>query len=316
MPETEKSTPTATETVVLLETVEKPPPSYEQVQREDAAQPPLPSAESAAREMFTSCATYCRILLVFLILFSIGLLIAYGILPRTPDWMLRVGATLLCVGYLVYISDVLCCGSNFKYLSNIALVKDIASHVDSVRSSAPAVIWYMECYHTETHTRWVTEGSGDDQRERQETYTEKVVTWRGSQHFEYMRWTDVTAPQQLQHMKKSQHLRIHFAKLFELADAATQCAFDRQRDCFVDANRCRDVSYDLTEELVIPGFESNILACKTPERPFFLRLRWYLLAVLFLLELPFSFMMKKQSGLIEYVYCKRLTCDVIEVHIH
>ncbi|XP_055342419.1 transmembrane protein 151 homolog [Paramacrobiotus metropolitanus] len=291
-----------------------PPPSYEEVMQsikasQQAATFPEAgaSSHSACSEMFSAGSTYARMFLLLAIVAGIVLLVIGGVASVT--WGLVAGGVLFGLGYFIYLLDVFCWGSNYKFLSNPNEAANIHYHVDAVRAAPPAIVWIMECYHMETRTRTVEEGSGDDRRTRTETYEEKCVTWRGHQAFEYTHWADVSAPHQLERLQAADHTRVRFRKHYELADEATISAYAMQKQYFVDANKYRDCSYDLSEAFMVPGFVPAVLASQPGrERPFFLRLSWYLLAVVVLLELPFSFMIKKHSALMEYVYVKRLTC--------
>ncbi|XP_055340699.1 transmembrane protein 151B-like isoform X2 [Paramacrobiotus metropolitanus] len=173
-------------------------------------------------------------------------------------------------------------------------------------SDQAEIAWHMECYHHETRTRTVTTGSGSNRHTRTETYTVKVTTWRGDKSFEYASCEEVSSPQQLDNIEAFKQTRIKFSKQFVMTDSATRAAFEGQRDEFVAANRYRDREYSLTESFEIAGFEKALMASTTEEKPFFLQCHWYVLAVLLLLELPFSLMIKMQSRRMDYAYVKKL----------
>ncbi|XP_055342421.1 transmembrane protein 151 homolog [Paramacrobiotus metropolitanus] len=260
----------------------------------------------ACHEMFRKFITYWRLFVILCILTGIILLALWKSVLYAATWAVVTGSILLGAFYIAYILETFCCNSNTKFLNNSVMVSDIHQYVESVRGGAPAVVWHMECYHYETRTRLVSSGSGRSRTTRVETYTVKVTSWTGDQAFEFSNWADISDPRQLDTIGAFQQTRIKFDKQFVLSDNQTLASFEAQRDYFVAANRLRDTHYDLSESFEIAGFQPAVLASTTSEKPFFLTLHWYVLAVLFLLELPFSFMIKMQSARMQYVYVKKL----------
>ncbi|XP_055353224.1 transmembrane protein 151B-like [Paramacrobiotus metropolitanus] len=248
----------------------------------------------------------CRMVVQCGIIMGIVFLVLAGTTLTHETWPLWAGGVLLGVFYLWYFIDTCCYNSNMKFLSNVLSLAELDQHVQSVRSAKAEIAWHMECYHHETRTRTVTTGSGSNRHTRTETYTVKVTTWRGDKPFEYASCEEVSSPQQLDNIEAFKQTRIKFSKQFVMADSATRAAFEGQRDEFVAANRHRDRQYSLTESFEIAGFEKALMASTTEEKPFFLQCHWYVLAVLLLLELPFSLMIKMQSRRMDYAYVKKL----------
>jgi hypothetical protein len=262
------------------------------------------STNDACQELWHSPATYRYLVAVFLVVG--GIIMAALQWPRHSDLILKIsGGCIAGVTYIIYMIRIFFYSDNFKYLIHANMIFNIEEHMSLVKQSSPCVTWTMTCYHNERRTRRVSRTVNGRRHYHTETYYVKVATWVGSQTFLFNQWWDCSAPG-LAGSNECQHTRIKFHKNYIFADANTAGAFDYQKEAFVQMNRCRDVLFDFNEQMDIPGFIPTALASTTNERPFFLSAAWYATAAVLLLELPFSFFMKKISSKKDFTYIKVL----------
>ncbi|GAU87944.1 LOW QUALITY PROTEIN: hypothetical protein RvY_00724 [Ramazzottius varieornatus] len=88
-----------------------------------------------------------------------------------------------------------------------------------------------------------------------------------------------------------------------------ETAFINQKHQFIEANRWRDMYYNIYEHFNVAGFERKVLASiDCSDRPLILKKCWYTLAVFFLMELPFSYMLKKEAPKRQFVIVKTIQC--------
>ena len=165
----------------------------------------------------------------------------------------------------------------------------------------------MTCYHYETRHRQVSYTSNGRTCYRTEHYQVRCNTWGGSQPFIFSSSWDASPPD-MSGLGDYTQTRIKFYKTFSFEDPNSEACFTAQRDEFVVTNRFRDVYYFFSEEFTVPGFQSAVLASTTAERPFYLQKKFYFLAVLFLMELPFSFCLKKGCPVSKFIYKKIIRC--------
>ena len=128
----------------------------------------------------------------------------------------------------------------------------------------------------------------------------------GQQPFAYAAAWDKSP--KLDGVNKYQQMRIKFGKSYLFADVDSEANFKRQRDLFEAANCHRDTHYELSESFNIEGFVDATIASSQADPPAYLDTGLYVLLVLFLLELPFSFWMKKNCPKVEYTYVKTFRC--------
>ncbi|XP_055350148.1 uncharacterized protein LOC129596804 [Paramacrobiotus metropolitanus] len=286
------------------------PPLYEDLF--GPGQPPafVPSEGRDWEDPEVACDEFCNAVNCCRMIVQCGIImgIVFLVLARNTitdvTWPLWTGWILLGVFGLWYIIDTCCYNSNMKFLSNVLSIAELEQHVQSIRSAKAEIAWHMECFHHERRTRTVTTGTGRNRHTRIQSYTVKVTTWSGDASFEYAHCEEVSSPQQLDAIEAFKQTRIKFSKQFVLADSAARTAFEGQRDGFVAINRLRDKEYSLTESFEIAGFEPALMASTTEDKPFFLQMHCYILAVFLLLELPFSLMIKMQSRRMDYAYSR------------
>ncbi|XP_055348647.1 transmembrane protein 151 homolog isoform X1 [Paramacrobiotus metropolitanus] len=298
--------------------VELPPPSYDNVVNcrisfssdeivEEKVMKEWQDLGRPLRRIFCRCRTVWRALVLLCVIGGIVLLIlSASVFSGTAPWGIVLGAVLGGVSYVIYICQALCYNPFAKFLYRLVFISDITQHTGTVRAGRPFIVWDMECYHYETRSssRGLVQSSAAD-----DTHKEKVTTWTGRKVMEFDSWSDISEAAPLAALSTVPRGRIAFHKQFILSDNDTEATFNRQRYAFIQDNRWRGKHYQLHESLEIPGFQREILYCSTPGRPFFLTWQWYIVAVVFLLELPFNFLTKMQYAHftpIHYTYVKKL----------
>ncbi|OWA54522.1 hypothetical protein BV898_18922 [Hypsibius exemplaris] len=268
------------------------------------------TSSAACGELWRSPATYCYLVSVVFVVMGILMAALFTALvtgDRGGVLALQIcGGLLAGITYPAYIVKIFFFSDNFRYIKNAGIsTTDLQGHIAEVRAARAAVVWTMSCYHMERRTRMVSSGK----TMRVETYTVKVVTWTGTETFAFRSVWDESPPT-LGGLDDYQRTRVKFRKTFRFGDADSAAQFSAQEAYFVAANRARDVSYDLSSALIIPGFQEAVMATTAAagDRPFFLHVGWYCVAALLLLELPFSFFMMKQSAKKYFEYQKILQC--------
>ncbi|XP_055350178.1 uncharacterized protein LOC129596829 [Paramacrobiotus metropolitanus] len=247
-------------------------------------------------EMFSKGATYWRLCLVVGSLTGLSLMLFY-LLEDDQEWKLTVGSVMFAVFYMFYLVDVFVGNSNMAFLTNVISVAELNKHMERVRAGVPSIVWHMKCNQKVQRTR-IMGGTI-------ETYTDETI-WKGTRAFRFTHWEDFSSDRQLDNIGVYKMTRIKFFKRYVLADSWTTSAFEQQRKAFIKENKWRDKHYTLEEVFDIVGSKPAVLVSTTSEKPFFFQRCWYVLAALFFLELPFSFMMRMQSTRLHYTYVKYL----------
>ncbi|GAV01479.1 hypothetical protein RvY_12185 [Ramazzottius varieornatus] len=276
---------------------------------EQLVEGPLTSQKTstACTEFWCHGATIFRLFYQGAIIAGIVLIVLGAVEPSNFQVLLWVGVGVLPTCYLIYLVDTFCFNRNLKYLSNVGLINGIQNHIAEVKQAVPVICWHMTCYHNETRYRRVSYQSNGKTCYRTESHTVRCNTWSGSQPFLFSSCWDASPPD-MSGLGQYKQTRIKFYKTFAFEDPNTEMSFIAQRDGFVAANRWRDIHYDFTEEFTVPGFQTAVVASTTTERPFYLKKRYYFLAVLFLMELPYSFCLKKGCPVSRFTYKKIIRC--------
>lgn len=183
---------------------------------------------------------------------------------------------LLIIMYLIYLGEALF-APTLRYLWNLNKVEDIISYIDRLKSYAPEIGFYCECYHMETRTRWVTEyyteyeqvydytsnryESQPVQKSRQvlETYEEKVVTYTETEYFKFSRFKD-TSGDVSKDIYKFHATKVDFSKQWQAGDSATAEAYQSQKNNFQVRNRNRDRYFHFNEFFHIKNFKTKALS--------------------------------------------------------
>jgi len=216
---------------------------------------------------------------------------------------------ILCgVFFLCYIIEA-CMSSTQKYLCNIEHKDGVHRLVDRLQRTAPQIVWKIQCYHYETRTRIVsyTDAEGRSQT-RFETYTVRVNTHYATQHYRFDAWDDVSG--KLPSLTDYKLTKLNIGKQWMFADAFTEADYNTRQHWFIQFND-RDVSYDFSTKLRIPGHREKILAEVQPgSTPCFLNIGWYWVMNLLGLSLPFRWYFTSISGRRDFNLIKRIQKSV------
>merc|ERR1711964_831590 len=157
----------------------------------------------------------------------------------------------------------------------------------------------------ETRTRVVTYTDEDgNSRTRIETYTVRVDTHSASQHYRFDAWDDVSG--KLPSLTDYKLTKLTWGKQWMFADAFTEADYHQRRSWFIQFND-RDVSYDFSTKLKIPGHREKILAEVTPgATPCFLNIGWYWMMNLLGLSMCFRWYFSSVSGPRDFNLIKRV----------
>jgi hypothetical protein len=210
-----------------------------------------------------------------------------------------IGGILLCM-----IIEVCICPSA-RYLRNILLDNGAYQHVETVRRSPPEVHWHIRCYHYETiHYTETHEDADGNKRTEHKTRTKRRDTYFASFTYRPYYWEDISSP--FPDIGTASLTRLTFDKQVVFADMESREHFNRKKREFIWTNR-RDVHYDFSETLEIPGSREYVLACKDPsDIPLWLNQWMYYLASLFCLTVPYRIAFAQMCYEVpEYRYIKR-----------
>jgi len=177
----------------------------------------------------------------------------------------------VCITAFLYLLEMFC-SSSFSYLTQTHEKDTVEVIVNRMKAATPSVKWHVQCYHYETRVHTSTDKDGNTTTR---TSQERVNTWRATGYFQFVSWSDISAP--LVGMDQYRLTKLKLKKRFAFDNNSTQAEFQRQKIYFRQSNN-RDVHMDFTETFIVPGFKSRIL-CEAVEgyRPFCLNLRFYLL---------------------------------------
>lgn len=137
-----------------------------------------------------------------------------------------------------------------------------------------------------------------------ETYTVRVNTHRSSQHYRFDTWDDVSG--QLPSLTDYKLTKLTIGKRWMFADAFTEADYHQRRSLFIQFND-RDVSYDFSTKLRIPGHREKILAEVQPgATPAFLNMGMYWFMNVLGLGLIFRWYFTAISGQRDFNLIKRV----------
>lgn len=161
----------------------------------------------------------------------------------------------------------------------------------------------------ETRTRLVsyTDSQGRSHT-RVETYTVRVDTHSASQHYRFDAWDDVSG--KLPSLTDYKLTKLTIGKQWMFADAFTEADYHQRRSWFIQFND-RDMHYDFSTKLRIPGHREKILAeVKPGSTPCFLNIGWYWMMNLLGLSLCFRWYFTSISGRRDFNLIKRIQKSV------
>lgn len=210
------------------------------------------------------------------------------------------------IGLILLLMTVeVCVCPSARYLRNILQDDSAYHHVENVRRSPPEVRWHIQCYHYETihYTETHKDAEGNKRTERK-TRTERRDTYFASFTYRPYYWEDISSP--FPDIGRASLTRLTFDKQMVFADAESKQDFHQQKLQFIWSNR-RDVHYDFSESLEIPGLREYVLACKdTSVVPAWLSQWAFYLASLFCLTVPYRIAFAQLCYEVpEYRYIKR-----------
>ncbi len=208
------------------------------------------------------------------------------------------GFPLLVIMYLIYFIEALF-APTLRYLWNLNQVEDIVSYINRLKNYSPQISFHCECYHYETKTRWVTEYYTEYEqvydhhsqryeskpvqksRQVQETYEEKVVSYRDSENFTFSRFKDVSGNIS-NDIYKFQATKVDFSKYWQAGDTATTNAYQLKKNNFQSRNRHRDRYFDFYESFNLKNFKSKALSIvDLKKKSIFMHWMIYLLCSIF-----------------------------------
>ncbi|OWA53236.1 hypothetical protein BV898_17671 [Hypsibius exemplaris] len=250
----------------------------------------------------SSCCTWCQLCYLTVIV-SLLVVTIVDFKSLSEDEKLRVKITcgVICgVIYLFYLLTSFGAGGNFRYLKAKHASTDVAALINAVKLERPSLYWEMRCYHMAPRSQF----AGNVVM----YYEEKVETWKGRVYLPYTQWWD-TSPAELADLAQYEVTRVKFEKKFEFVDDYTAEVFAQLGHTLEEENKWRDLEFSLQSELTIPGYQEKVLSRSVDRYPIFMNVYCYAIAVIFLLELPFSFMMKKVSGRKKFAFTKVFQCE-------
>jgi len=198
------------------------------------------------------------------------------------------------ISYLVYWIECCCSGSQ-KYLLNDMEATGYEQFIQKIKASAPQIGTAIECYHYETRTRTVYSTDSDGKEtSHEETYTEKVTTYRGREYFNYKSWVDTTG--EVVGVIGGDLIKLEVKKMYVFDSAASQLKFENHRRNYIDSNRYRDDHIDSSDIFEIPGHLPKVLVQnKGTVRPCCLEIGWFWIWSFFLLSWPYRMWFEKLS---------------------
>jgi hypothetical protein len=210
--------------------------------------------------------------------------IIHGLIFNFAVWLtfgyyLAVGEeafSLLKIVYLIYFIEALF-APTFNYLWNLNKVEDIVSYIDRLKTYPPEIGFHCECYHYETKTRWVTEYYTEYEqvydsssqrsesrpvqksRQVQETYEEKIVTYRETENFTFSQFEDISGDVS-DDIYEFQATKVDFSKYWQAGDEATNNTYQLNKSNFKSRNQNRDRYFDFSEYFNIQNFKAKALS--------------------------------------------------------
>ena len=195
-----------------------------------------------------------------------------------------------------------------EYIQDNFEEEHVHEYFTNIFRQKPSISVSITCYHFETRSRTVnyTDPQGNPQS-RLETYTETVITYRGSNKFSFNSWRDVSDRQKLPSIG-SKILRIKVIKDINFADEESSAAFNRFKEDYLNGNRYRDAYMDHSVEHDIPGFKERLMGCNR-KPPCWMNLPCFFLAHLLFLGWPYRWLLKGKTDKTEFVVKKEVSIN-------
>ena len=196
-----------------------------------------------------------------------------------------------------------------EYVDEPIAHNDVIPYINSIIQTKPTISTYVECYHYETRTRTVyyTDSNGNSQS-RVETYQEFVLTWSGSQEYQYTSWKDNSDVTEIPTFHATKMTRLKLKKDVDFDDDETRNDYDRSENEFIEANRHRDVLIHATKQIFITDLKERLMVYgRNKMKPWWMNKCCYWLAVVLFMTWPYRLLLKRASGKEEYKFVKRVS---------
>jgi len=225
-----------------------------------------------------------------------------------------VASIIVYVLYLIEALCLPCSGATSRFVLNMNPHRaDAGEHgiFEEMRCKPPEMMMEIECFHNETCTRWVTEYFTDNDgnrrtKQKRETYTEKVVTFRDKRLKKFKSWVDISGlGPRLDEIDKKYAGVLVFLKLnVEPDDGETAVDLEQQKSRFIQENKHRDAHYAFSENTSVRGFCSHVLLYEATRLPWFLGPKAYFGATFLLLSFPFRLIFQSHFMETQFFYRK------------
>jgi len=219
-----------------------------------------------------------------------------------PGWILAVALLPVCIiGYWI---EAFMSGTS-RYLWNFDPHEDIISYVQRLRTYAPVVKFWCECYHYRTYTTTSTDSKGNTTTQ---THTERVVTHREEEIFTYSQCLDSSGDMNA-NVFVYNATRVDFFTSLQFGDIGTANCYKAQKDAFVYRNQYRDTHFDFAERTEIRDFVDKKMSIVDPKTasPF---LSWGVYAfctVVLFCSAPYRLWMDRNSIHAKFTFIKQIT---------
>jgi hypothetical protein len=220
------------------------------------------------RKTKTSCGETCQ--KIFSWMTQLGLLIAliHYITNSGTE-----GSTFI-LSFIIYIIYVInsFLSPTFFYLKHKHKANTIHEYMNTMYTAAPRKTFNVECYHNETRRNKTKDAKG---KVKKETKSVRVVTYRGSQDFNYYSSKDISGTFLLETSKfldkdfKKSYIKLKLDLEIDYAEDGTYNDYAIQRDSFYASNRYRDLHMDTWESTNLKGLnEYNLVKVSGNKAPF------------------------------------------------
>jgi len=228
--------------------------------------------------------------------------------PNTIVKIKNASVIAFWVCYSVYILNSFSSGTA-RYLCNIYTVESAHDYVKRIKLVSPSIWFSIECYHMETIvTKRTWRDSTGTLHTETDRETRKVVTYNGSEYFHFTEWQDISGEFGL--IEAFNLTKVTFDKAYYFGDNNTSQQFKTQRNDFIEANRHRDVNYNVNDHFQIDGYQDRLLSLyDTSKRPFWLNLGWYLLLSLLGFSWFYRVWMERACVKTSFTFKKRVTVE-------
>ena len=202
--------------------------------------------------------------------------------PYEPDQIL-VLVSYLGIGFMVFFYVlILVYGAFYGACRSITKASGsdeaVGDYVAAMRRAQPVISVYVDCYHTESSSRTVTDSDGNTSTE---TTTYDVTSYSETVPFRYTSCTDSTAD--ISSMGPCVLLKLTSKWSYVLGDSHTKQVLERMKVDLKELHRHRDSMISVTERLFLPGFEVSKTFLSSQGMPYFLKRRWQFLSSVFLM---------------------------------